>query len=65
MKNVIYNRKTRLTTDFIITHYSILFTVCRSLLNNISVKNPEPIPKGAKLISANILPIISPEKRLS
>lgn len=39
----------------------ILLTVCKSRRNKIKAMNPDPIPKGAKLIIANNLPKKSPE----
>lgn len=39
----------------------VSLTVCKSLLKRINVKNPEPIPNGARLIIANSFPKTSPE----
>lgn len=39
-----------------------LFTVWRSLLKRIRATNPDPIPKGARLMKAKNFPMRSPEK---
>lgn len=59
MKNVIYNKKKLYKSDRNVK----LLTVCKSLLNIISVIKPEPIPNGAKLIKAKNLPKMSPKKK--
>lgn len=44
------------------------YTVCKSLLKSMSVKNPDPIPKGVRLIKArnfpNKSPFVEEEKKL-
>lgn len=52
--------------DFRITRVLIFkLTVCKSLRNKISAKNPAPIPNGDKLMKAKNFPNMSPKTILN